>query len=116
MHITRPPQLFRPALFPNVNRPTFTPFLVSQLTVRNKVSKVYIKKKAAKKPRKKLKTKSSVNKRFFLTGSGKLRHRQQGRRHNAYVQSRNRVRRLKKWNYVEGKTRKNILRMLNCSR
>ena len=44
----------------------------------------------------KLKTNSSAKKRFKITGSGKIVHKQAGKRHNLDKKNKNRIRKLRK--------------------
>lgn len=61
----------------------------------------------------KLKTKSAVKKRFKVNCNGLVKRAQAGKRHIATKKTRERIRRLGKPVFVEGKIRKNILTMLN---
>lgn len=44
----------------------------------------------------KMKTNSSAKKRFKVTGTGKILHKQAGKRHNLNKKSQNRIRKLRK--------------------
>ncbi|GAB9468760.1 Ribosomal protein l35 [Globisporangium polare] len=61
----------------------------------------------------KLKTKSAVKKRFKVNCNGLVKRAQANKRHIATKKTRERIRRLGKPVFVEGKIRKNIIRMLN---
>lgn len=61
----------------------------------------------------KLKTKSAVKKRFKVNCNGLVKRAQAGKRHIATKKTRDRIRRLGKPVFVQGKIRKNILTMLN---
>ncbi|RLN54789.1 hypothetical protein BBJ29_006700 [Phytophthora kernoviae] len=60
----------------------------------------------------KLKTKASVKKRFRVNCNGVVKRSQANKRHIATKKTRERIRRLGKPVFVQGKIRKNILRML----
>ncbi|RLN93064.1 hypothetical protein BBJ28_00004514 [Nothophytophthora sp. Chile5] len=60
----------------------------------------------------KLKTKASVKKRFKVNRNGLVKRAQANKRHIATKKTRERIRRLGKPVFVQGKIRKNILRML----
>lgn len=60
----------------------------------------------------KLKTKSAVKKRFKVNCNGLVKRAQAGKRHIATKKTRQQLRRLGKPVFVEGKIRKNIIRML----
>ncbi|TDH66928.1 hypothetical protein CCR75_007305 [Bremia lactucae] len=60
----------------------------------------------------KLKTKSAVKKRFKVNRNGLVKRAQANKRHIATKKTRERIRRLGKPVFVQGKIRKNILRML----
>lgn len=61
----------------------------------------------------KLKTKSAVKKRFSVNCNGLVKRAQANKRHIATKKTRERIRRLGKPVFVEGKIRKNILAMLS---
>ncbi|KAF1313231.1 Ribosomal protein l35, partial [Globisporangium splendens] len=61
----------------------------------------------------KLKTKSAVKKRFTVNCNGLVKRAQANKRHIATKKTRERIRRLGKPVFVEGKIRKNILSMMN---
>lgn len=61
----------------------------------------------------KLKTKSAVKKRFKVNCNGLVKRAQANKRHIATKKTRERIRRLGKPVFVEGKIRKNIISMLN---
>ncbi|KAI9920203.1 hypothetical protein PsorP6_015962 [Peronosclerospora sorghi] len=60
----------------------------------------------------KLKTKAAVKKRFKVNCNGLVKRAQANKRHLATKKTRERIRRLGKPVFVEGKIRKNVLRML----
>ncbi|TYZ53612.1 hypothetical protein PybrP1_006940 [[Pythium] brassicae (nom. inval.)] len=60
----------------------------------------------------KLKTKSAVKKRFSVNCNGLVKRAQSNKRHIATKKTRERIRRLGKPVFVQGKIRKNILAML----
>lgn len=61
----------------------------------------------------KLKTKAAVKKRFKVNCNGLVKRAQANKRHIATKKTRERIRRLGKPVFVEGKIRKNIIKMLN---
>jgi large subunit ribosomal protein L35 len=61
----------------------------------------------------KLKTKSAVKKRFKVNCNGLVKRSQANKRHLATKKTRERIRRLGKPVYVEGKIRKNIINMIH---
>ncbi|KAH7472525.1 hypothetical protein PRIC1_012113 [Phytophthora ramorum] len=60
----------------------------------------------------KLKTKAAVKKRFKVNCNGLVKRAQANKRHIATKKTRERIRRLGKPVFVQGKIRKNVLRML----
>eukprot|EP00644_Phytophthora_capsici_P003109 jgi/Phyca11/541581/estExt2_Genewise1Plus.C_PHYCAscaffold_70316 len=60
----------------------------------------------------KLKTKAAVKKRFKVNSNGLVKRAQANKRHIATKKTRERIRRLGKPVFVQGKIRKNVLRML----
>ncbi|KAL7690969.1 putative ribosomal protein L35 [Plasmopara halstedii] len=60
----------------------------------------------------KLKTKAAVKKRFKVNKNGLVKRAQANKRHIATKKTRERIRRLGQPVFVQGKIRKNILRML----
>jgi large subunit ribosomal protein L35 len=60
----------------------------------------------------KLKSKSSVKKRFKVNSNGLVKRAQANKRHIATKKTRERIRRLGKPVFVEGKIRKNVIKML----
>ncbi len=63
-------------------------------------------------PKQKQKTKKSAAKRFKVTKTGKVLHRQKGIRHLRAKKSKRRIRRMKQMKEVFGKYKKKILKML----
>ncbi|KAL9644291.1 hypothetical protein ABK040_005752 [Willaertia magna] len=62
----------------------------------------------------KLKTKSAAAKRFRVTGSGKIKRKQAGKRHHAWSKNRKRINRLGKTVFLTNKAdKKKIARFLN---
>lgn len=63
---------------------------------------------------KKLKTKSSAKKRFTITGSGKIKRHQAGKRHHAWAKNRKRINKLGKTVFVTCRgDKKKLRRFLN---
>ncbi len=60
----------------------------------------------------KIKTKSGAKKRFFVTGTGKVKMKSAGRRHLLEHKSKSRKRRLKKDIILAGSIRKQIKRLI----
>ena len=85
--------------------------LVSQ--IRNMSATSRLKKWKLKKHGRSLKTRSSVKKRFIITGTGSLKHGHCGKRHNTGLKSTKMTRRLNKSDRLEGtQFAKNIHKLL----
>lgn len=88
-----------------------------QTQLRTRVSTVYTRALKNRVPRKKLKTKSAVKKRFKLTARGELLRRMAFKQHHSWAKSRRQTGRMGKWIPIEGAMRKKILRLMgNCKR
>lgn len=86
--------------------------LLNTTQIRQRVSTVYQKKMKAFKAPKKLKTKSSIKKRFRLSNTGTLKRRSTNKQHHAWAKNRAKINQLGQWRTVEGKMKKNMLRLM----
>ncbi|EGZ06203.1 hypothetical protein PHYSODRAFT_246491 [Phytophthora sojae] len=89
--------------------PAAAPTLVSTLAMRSAIAFPQLQVRAMGY---KLKTKAAVKKRFKVNKNGLVKRAQANKRHIATKKTRERIRRLGKPVFVEGKIRKNVLRML----
>ena len=60
----------------------------------------------------KLKTNSSAKKRFKITGSGKVKHKKAGKRHNLSKKSNSRIRNLRKPDILSDANAKGVIKYL----
>ncbi|KAE9004727.1 hypothetical protein PR003_g17787 [Phytophthora rubi] len=88
---------------------TAAPTMVSTLAMRSAIAFPQLQVRAMGY---KLKTKAAVKKRFKVNKNGLVKRAQANKRHIATKKTRERIRRLGKPVFVQGKIRKNVLRML----
>ncbi|KAG1704931.1 hypothetical protein DVH05_004958 [Phytophthora capsici] len=109
LSVAAPAPRIAPRFTAVVSAPTAPSTLVSTLAMRTAIAFPQLQVRAMGY---KLKTKAAVKKRFKVNSNGLVKRAQANKRHIATKKTRERIRRLGKPVFVQGKIRKNVLRML----